>query len=69
MRDKAVNLSEDFKTGEHHKRLQYGKFDVYAAKSGERGLNLIHGFCFTAASNLTQILRAFESIKIILSKE
>jgi hypothetical protein len=45
------------------------KFDVYAAKIGERGLNLILGFCFTAALNLTQILRAFASIKIILSKK
>lgn len=37
MRDKAVNLSENFKSSGHHKRLQYGKFDVYAAKIGERG--------------------------------
>ena len=44
------------------------KFDVYAAKIGECRLNLIRGFGCVAASNLTQILRAFESIKIISSK-
>ena len=69
MCDKAVNLSENFKSSRHHKRLQYGKFDVYTVKIGECWLNLIHGFGFRAAQNLTQILRAFAPIKIILSKK
>lgn len=68
---KVANLSENFK--------KWLKIDLVSAttanltfvrlKSVSEGLNLIHGFCFTAALNLTQILRAFAPIKIILSKK